>query len=264
MRVLRRIAGSMRFERCETDVEVRWKLKVPSLECILAKARLQYLRRLLVCRPRTLMAFLSARIKGEPLPWVRLVLADMRALKASVPSCQRLPDPATEPVPWFELMERKTEWSQALACFNLVEFHTNDIPACNLRDCAHAKVKCTECERVFSNEKAFLAHQRAKHGMRVEQRFFSNFEGICQVCKGQFHTHARLLRHLTDRRRTTCWAAIQNAPAEFIKLSEQEVTKLDTWYRDQKRLASQQGHSHILSSKPARTASGKCIGHVSR
>ena len=124
--------------------------------------------------------------------------------------------------------------------------------------------KCNMCESAFLNAKALLAHQRTKHQRRVEQRYYSNKEGVCQCCGTMFHTHARLLRHLTDRRRTRCWTSIQSDPAKFTRLSEAEVRKLDAWYRAQKALACRAGHSHVQSAKPAMTNTGKMVGHVRR
>ena len=151
--LFQRLVGAMRFGRCETDEEVRWRMKAPSIECILARARLNYLRRLLCCKPRALVALLSSRFNGEPLPWVKLVLADMRSLKSSVRSCEHLPDPADEPLLWFDFMESKAKWKHALACFTFVESQIGAVSSCGLRNCAHSDVKCTACSKAFLTTK---------------------------------------------------------------------------------------------------------------
>ena len=84
MRVLRRIAGCIRFKRCESDLEVRRRLKVPSMECLLARARLRYVRRIVIRKPRTLIALLAVRCKGKPLPSVALFLEDLRAVRSAI------------------------------------------------------------------------------------------------------------------------------------------------------------------------------------
>jgi hypothetical protein len=280
MRVLRRIAGCVRFSHCESDYEVRRRLKMPSLQCILAKARLRYMRRIIIRQPQVLLALLAVRCNGRKLPWVSLVIEDMRALRKVVSICSGMPDPDCDPSPWIALMRTATEWSTALACFCYCESHI-EVDGCQhntrahgsvdanslastVRIPSHAGYTCDVCQGVFASMKALLAHQRAAHQHRVEQRYFSNSRGICQVCGTLFHTHARLLRHLTDRRRTKCWTAIRNSVSEFERLAESQVQELDAWQREQKRLAYRAGHSQIIAAKPAKTSTGKAIGHVRR
>ena len=278
MRVLRRTAGCMRFKRCESDLEVRRRLKVPSMECLLARARLRYVRRIVLRKPRTLTALLAVRYKGKPLPWVALLLEDLRAVRSAIASCSMMPDPECDSGPWISLMHSGAKWSQMLGCFMYCEASigaaqtlrssVGNVPTAASEISgtgavvSHGGYSCDTCNGIFTNAKALLAHQRAKHQQRVEQRFFSNLDGVCQVCGTVFHTHARLLRHLTDRRRTRCWTAIRTDPGNFIRQSPTQVSELDDWYRKQKALAFKTGHSHIISAKPARTSAGKMVGHV--
>ena len=157
-------------------------------------------------------------------------------------------------------------WKQALQCVTFVEstFGTEFTQQCAQQSPAHTQYKCDTCSSMFSNAKALAAHKRAKHGVRVEQRYYSNVRGQCQVCKSEFGTHHRLLRHLCDTRRTRCWDAIQEDPQQFSRLSEHEVAELDEQYRAGKSAARKSGHSHELSVMPARTGAGKQIGHVRR
>jgi len=275
MRVLRRIAGCMRYKRCESDLEVRRRLKAPSVECVFARARLRYVRRVVLRQPKTLLALLAVRYKGQLLPWVSLVLADLRAMRSAVACCCAMPDPECDASPWVVLMQNSAKWMQALSCFKYYEtcigaadshvvVTSATAPAGAWDASGHIAFKCNMCESAFLNAKALLAHQRTKHQRRVEQRYYSNKEGVCQCCGTMFHTHARLLRHLTDRRRTRCWTSIQSDPANFTRLSEAEVQELDAWYRAQKALACRAGHSHVQSAKPAMTNAGKMVGHVRR
>ena len=50
---------------------------------------------------------------------------------------------------------------------------------------------------------------------------------------------------------------IREHPEHFEKLSEDDMSTLDAWYREQKVQAWKHGHSHIMSAKPAMTAGGK-------
>ena len=193
-------------------------------------------------------------------------------MRSAVACCGGMPDPGVDQRPWFARMQSPLKWKQALASFVFFEASFGSqvgvddskglVPA--VVGPSHAWYARNVCEHKFPSERALLSHQRAKHGKRVEQRYYSNRHGICQVCKTQFHTHARLLRHLTDRRRTRCWSMIREHPEHFEKLSEDDMSALDAWYREQKVQAWKHGHSHIMSAKPAMTAGGKMIGHVQR
>ena len=109
MRALRRIAGagwkSSEATPPITDSKVRRRLCAPSIECLLIKARLQYLGR--VCKGRhrfpTLWTILDKECgcarNGMEVgtldhPWVRQIRADLRALWALSPVArQSLPSP---------------------------------------------------------------------------------------------------------------------------------------------------------------------------
>ena len=103
MRVIRRVFNCPRLGPSETDLEVRVCTKVPSIDCLLCRARLRFLGRILRRQPPQVVAFLSVRFKGKPLPWVTLVLEDLRRLRATVALCSRLPDPETSG-PWCQMV----------------------------------------------------------------------------------------------------------------------------------------------------------------
>ena len=65
MRVLRRIADCCRFDGTTgaNDLQVREKLGQPSIDCLLAKARLRYFGRIIQNRHKTLWAILGVRVK---------------------------------------------------------------------------------------------------------------------------------------------------------------------------------------------------------
>ena len=153
-------------------------------------------------------------------------------MKNAVSCCCALPDPACDATRWLTLMQSSATWTQALSCFRHYETCIvatgNHVFAANATTApagagdasGHTAFTCDMCESLFASAKALLAHKRAKHQQWVEQRYYSNKEGGCQVCGTTFHTHARLLRHLAHRRRTRCWTAIRGDPAKFVRLSE--------------------------------------------
>ena len=180
MRALRRVAGagwkSNEATPPFTDSEVRRRLGAPSIECLLIKARLQYLGR--VCRGRhcfpTLWAILdkkcgSAR-KGVEVdtpdhPWVQQLRADMRALWAlSLPSPQK---PGCEKS-WLDAAEDEKRWRALVGGLHFKE-STIDKKGDESRVKSHPVVSpwtCCECGEHFISEMARDQHARKKHGRR--------------------------------------------------------------------------------------------------
>eukprot|EP00973_Karenia_brevis_P012585 1707249-Karenia_brevis.AAC.1 len=104
MRVLRRIDGCVRYDStCErTDYEVRERLGQPSIDCLLVKARLKYLGRLVRIQHPTLLAILSATCCGRRLRWVTQVINDLNMLHAFAAEVDvKMPSPSSEPVALF-------------------------------------------------------------------------------------------------------------------------------------------------------------------
>ena len=108
MRVVRRITGHVRFEGGGlTDHEVRKVGCFPSIDCLIQRARIRYLARLIRCDHKSLIAILSARsADGDViLPWVRLVRRDLMYLYVQAPSVTEvLPGPEIEPNKWYGFM----------------------------------------------------------------------------------------------------------------------------------------------------------------
>ena len=83
MRVWRRVAGNPRYERTSwTDLDIRIRLQVPSIDCIVRKRRLCYLARVAKCKFDALHAALQAfGPKGQRMPWIDLIIEDITVLK---------------------------------------------------------------------------------------------------------------------------------------------------------------------------------------
>jgi hypothetical protein len=78
MRVLRRILGDCRYGPCVfSDLEVRRQLGQPSIDCLLLRRRMHYLRRLVHHRHKSLIEVLSLVHDGTRIPWVDLICRDI-------------------------------------------------------------------------------------------------------------------------------------------------------------------------------------------
>eukprot|EP00973_Karenia_brevis_P041578 5752862-Karenia_brevis.AAC.1 len=75
-------------------------------------------------------------------------------------------------------------------------------------------------------------------------------------------TRLRLLAHLSDSRRDTCWKLIITSPGDFQKLSEDQVKELDDADCEARREARRAGHTHAIAQGAATTCTGKVVGHV--
>ena len=78
MRVLRRVCRT-----CHTDTEIRELMSQPSVDCLLMRASMRHVRRLVVRAPPALCALLGARPRGKLMFWTAPLSAD--------PSCKSGP-----------------------------------------------------------------------------------------------------------------------------------------------------------------------------
>ena len=224
------------------------------------------LQRIITRKPAQLVALLSLRIKDKPLPWVQLVKKDLNLLWTAAACCCHLGDPNTSLQPWVAFMKSKQNWQQALKCVSFVdEIYqiVRESPSAQPK-VVHSCWQCESCGKMFDNAKSRDAHARKVHGARVEQRFYSNAERVCQVCESRFRTNQRLLRHLCDSRRTKCWNTIMAKPELFCKLNALQVATLHTTYAAEKRAAKKGGLTHPVARGSASTRDGKRVGHVVR
>eukprot|EP00969_Alexandrium_andersonii_P243361 10750391-Alexandrium_andersonii.AAC.1 len=77
---------------------------MPSIDCLLARARMAYLARLVWHRPPALLAILRARPRGRRSPWLDIIIGDMRRMTELVDRCAWLPDPEQFPPACIERM----------------------------------------------------------------------------------------------------------------------------------------------------------------
>jgi hypothetical protein len=262
MRVVRRIAGCSRFNaEAESDVNVRKTLGVPSVDCLIQQARLLYLRRILANKPTSLTLVLGIQHNGLRLPWVVLILNDMRTLQKVSTHLAELPDPADDAHAWSQLiLAEEQKWRDAVAALRYCESacdRCKTTPANNeggLQVCV--TFSCDLCERspegevrTFATARALKSHQRTLHGVRIPMRYYVEADGVCPSCGKDFHTRLRCMRHLSGALQGGCWQKI--LAARTPKLSEARVRVLDAEDCADRKRALRSGHTHPLAELPA-------------
>ena len=81
---------------------------------------------------------------------------------------------------------------------------------------------CNACSSAFASQAALAVHQQRVHGSRMAVRRFVK-DGICRCCRRNYHTRARMLRHL-HWGTTRCWIFHFRT---FIPVSEEEMAQMD-------------------------------------
>ena len=274
MRVLRRICGTMNFDgTAGSDLLTRSQSSQPSVDCVLQRLRLRYLRRLLIRAPVTLLALLHSK-HGESkrqLPWTKLIVEDLQCLRSGVQQCSQLPNPADDAKAWTDfILSDEMRWESIVmqlfftesVCDAWVSEETYNNPSletsgftCQL--CVGSAAKCH-----FPSAKALQQHARVKHGDRVNGRNFVDANGVCPACGTDFRERFRCIAHLSDSRRQKCLHVI--LAMNMSPLSEERIKQLDESDKVAKREARKKGHSHILATGSALTSHGKRIGYVQK
>jgi len=264
MRALRRISGHLNLGDSISDINVRKAVHQPSLDCLLARARLLYLRRILVNRPVSLLALLHYRPNDQQLPWVKLVLRDLDLMRTLVAQCSRLPSAELCPNDWFLFICRsEVEWSRAVK--NLFFYGSCCDRIVDTSDVGVTQWRCGTCSTgasrlCFSSAKALASHCRSKHGVKNPMRFYADASGKCPICSTSFQTRLRCLAHLSDSRRPRCRDKILSGDLQPLALDE--VRAMDASDRTARRMAWRSGHTHPLASAPAVKANGQLTGRV--
>ena len=262
MRVLRRIFGDPlvakpRFSNMRLREQAGW----PSVDCLLVRARLKYLRRLLNNRPEELLAVLAWRGRRGPPPWVELIVDDMRCFAQSV--LQNKPwllgDPEAEPLKWSRfIVGMDHDWDMLVdELFFFSSLADKELEA-PLSEDHHAKQwVCTFCPTHprFPSEKAMLQHQRIAHGKQCEaRRFVGGTE--CQICGIRFATRLRCIAHLSDKRRTKCSSKLYL----LEPLPDAEIARLDAEAEEARSVARKSGCTVPRAGAQAFRSDGRPVG----
>ena len=278
MQVLLRIDGSCRYSAdCHgSDHDVRCRLGMPSVECMLSRLRLAYLLKILKTGPSSLLAMLHLRSGPDNrsvLPWVELIRSDLLAFyRFHTSKLSALPDPCTHADIWFHFIRTfPMEWSQLVKSFIYHESHVADgvcVAGANFASntcCTSVlpELVCNMCgadapRRIFKTNKALLAHQRTVHHFRNPIGRYVDGSGVCPACSVDFGSRHRVVAHLSETRvrakvrYRTCRDRVLEG--EFEPLQEDELVQLLVEHRKQARAAYAAGRSHVVAIKPCRRA----------
>ena len=247
MRALRKIAGQSRHSANNemTDLAVRKLLRQPSVECLVARARLLYLGKLVRRRPRHLLGLLGLRRHECVLPWLSAAAKDVDFVRVR----QRAPLPPllSAPIAWHQLMQREGDWVRLV---NSLFFEDS---ACDKRAAPGAgtvplSFQCETCGKCFASKVARMSHERAAHGRRSHVRAFAR-SSVCACCGTQFHNRLRLLDHLGNARTRRClrWCEQHVRP-----LSPAQLRRLDDEVRVLRSEACKRGRTHHVVQLPAK------------
>jgi hypothetical protein len=261
MRALRRICDDMNFGKSSlTDYDVRIKVGMPSLDCLLQRSRLRYAQRLISSKHVALLTILATRSSsGCRLPWVAQLRNDLDDFYNRVSQVRSILPPPGETTKWMHFMTQSPEEWRALVDSLFYTESVCDRVKTVSHDLALSCEICGLMGPCFATNKQLAQHQRIKHGMTNEVKQHIGKESICMRCKVEFNSRLRLIAHVTDRRRNECK---QHYLRNVRALSDAEYRELEEADKAALREARRAGHSHVIAKRPARTACGKQIGRV--
>jgi len=257
MRSLRRIAGAMRFgPDCSlSDRAVREHLGEPSIDCRLVRARLLHLCSVLRAPSPCLRAVLTVKgPQGEPLPWVRLVIDDMCALRDFHSfKLAELGDPVLRASEWFRFVrDYPKQWKALVMSFHFVssKLDSSHKKEAIARDAAVPGTHlCAECAAAgttarFKSLRALESHARLSHAKRSSVACFIGADALCPACGVQFSTRLRAIAHATDKRSRGSRAASCHSlltSGAFRPIEPEELVRLSGLDKDARRAAIKRG-----------------------
>ena len=162
---------------------------------------------------------------------------------------------------WSEFISNdKQRWCDIVGSIFFIESCLDAKPVSQSAVTTFVCYKCSDCPS-FLTSKALEQHNRVKHKSIHAMAYFSPLDGVCLVCKSNFHTRLRVFRHMCDRRRPKCRDVVLTG--NFTPLSASEIEEAMVQERSSLKHARSLGHRHVLAIVEARTSDGRIIGRVS-
>ena len=210
---LRYIAGMVNYDSSgqalppgerKTDAQVVTHLELPTWQTKVKADRVKYLAGVLTAAPPTLvrLVLLVASHKGS---WTHEVLTDLHAVKNKLPQYYvGFPDPLINSAAWFQAVHDSPKRLGNQLCRHMLVTFPPQVadPSLVCPDyTADAEYICDKCNKGFPTFANLAFHKAAKHEYLNPLRL--KVKGsLCDSCKTEFHSYARLYNHV--RRRTRC------------------------------------------------------------
>eukprot|EP00438_Fugacium_kawagutii_P026502 Skav202813 [mRNA] locus=scaffold326:1091410:1095976:- [translate_table: standard] len=192
--------------------------ELPDFQLLHRRARLRYYATVLRCADLRTWGLL-----GRDTEWAKAVQDDLQWMRATLLLATPLPDPDVNLEPWHNLMvSRPGYWkkliSRAVRKTILTRKHDHIVLAFHRRLCetlqAHdilpaigpdltaptCAFGCMQCKFQARTKAGEAAHMFRKHGVCAKERWLFDTTQ-CRNCLKQFHTAAKLQRHLTSSTR---------------------------------------------------------------
>ena len=250
---LRQLSGNTWNEakkgaKYKSDLDVRLWLGMPSVACILQKARLRALPSIMACPVRALLALIAVRAPRDEAQtwWARTMAADLAQLSA-VADLAFLGDPVEHAVVWAKFAaENTSEWAKQVSALETsrgIQPYTGEP-----RSPSVGALRCETCQATgFRTQKAVDMHRRVVHGLRqMANRFVDS--NSCPVCKKLFANRLRVISHLSETRQRgkglrgpSCRDRV--LAGEVPQIPESRLMELDLQARAERFEARRAGHT---------------------
>ena len=268
MRVLRRIADRMKYSAesahsSGSDAYVRTLLGAPSLQCLIVQRRLMLLGSVLKHGSSRLLALLAVRGRdNQPLPWVKMILDDLRRLASfHGHKVSELGDPAVNGDRWMKLIQDwPVEWRSLVRAlhFNTMEldtaFKVGTISG-KWGSQPPSSHRCVTCGLLFKSSKALETHMKSKHKTQASASSKIGRSCVCPCCYTQFASRTRLLAHVSEKRNrgTRTFSCSNLCASNLVKAVDaaefEEAVEIDKRARTSARKS---GHTVPLSESLAK------------
>ena len=261
MRVVRRIFDDLKGADMKySDISLRTRYGVPSVDCLMQRCRLRYIATIFRSDPTELKGMLALKVNGRSLPWVEMILNDLKVLRPFL--CTELGgdigDPAVYHETWVAVMRfMRDKWRRAVERI----FFTSSIcdPVEKLNSTSDTSAfQCEECGLAFFSKKALGMHNRVVHNLRCQARLYIGPDPVCPVCRATFESRLRAIAHLSDPRRTRCLDKL----VPEMRFDEAVVHELDELDKRERAAARREGHTRPLAPSQARRSDGKLLGRA--
>ena len=225
------------------------------------RRRLQYFSRLARIEFPSLHAALQATTRaGEPLPWVKTIINDLRILRDELPNLLgELPPPDADIAPyWAIARDCPAEWTAIVKKYLRHEDDDKFAAARRQRDRppGSADHSCSICKRGFASRAQLGRHMYAKHRLKSDVRKYVGDISQCPICHADFQSRNRLIMHLmkanvrSRHRPEPCRVTfMKNAPLEVDRDLLQRLEARDV---NTNRMARKLGHNQELATRPCR------------